>query len=68
MIFSVEEGADVGRDGETPVIEDYGIAAPHEFTGKIEKVTIDLKDAGKPGEAQPNRGPVGSARKAATAG
>jgi arylsulfatase len=68
MIFSVEEGADVGRDGETPVIENYGIPAPYEFTGKIEKVTIDLKDAGKPGEALPNRGPAGSARKAATAG
>jgi len=68
MIFSVEEGADVGRDGETPVIENYGIAAPYEFTGKIEKVTIDLKDTGKPGEAQPNRDPVGPARKAATAG
>jgi arylsulfatase len=68
MIFSVEEGADVGRDGETPVIENYGIPAPYEFTGKIEKVTIDLKDAGKPGEALPSPGPAGPARKAATAG
>ena len=44
MIFSADEGADVGEDGETPVIEDYGIRAPYEFTGKIHKVTIDLKE------------------------
>jgi arylsulfatase len=44
MIFSVEEGADVGQDGETPVVEDYGIPAPYKFTGKINKVTIDLKE------------------------
>ena len=44
MIFSADEGADVGEDGETPVVEDYGIRAPYEFTGKIHKVTIDLKE------------------------
>ena len=44
MIFSVEEGADVGEDGETPVVENYGIPAPYKFTGKINKVTIDLKE------------------------
>ena len=44
MIFSVEEGANVGEDGETPVVEDYGIPAPYKFTGKINKVTIDLKE------------------------
>jgi arylsulfatase len=43
IIFSVEEGTDVGQDGETPVVEDYGIPAPYKFTGKIDKVTIDLK-------------------------
>jgi len=43
MTFSVEEGADVGEDGETPVVENYGIPAPYKFTGKINKVTIDLK-------------------------
>ncbi len=26
-----------------PVVEDYGIPAPDKFTGKIDKVTIDLK-------------------------
>jgi len=44
MIFSGDEGADVGEDGETPVVEDYGIPAPYRFTGKIEKVTIDVKE------------------------
>jgi arylsulfatase len=44
MMFSADEGADVGEDGETPVTEDYGISAPYKFTGKIGKVTIDLKE------------------------
>jgi len=44
MAFSADEGADVGEDGETPVVEDYGIPAPYKFTGKIDKVTIDLKE------------------------
>ena len=44
MIFSADEGADVGEDGETPVAEDYGISAPYKFTGKIDKVTVDLKE------------------------
>ena len=38
------EGVDVGEDDGTPVIEDYGIIpAPYTFTGKIDRVTIDLK-------------------------
>jgi arylsulfatase len=41
-LFSADEGADVGEDGETPVA-DYGVPAPHRFTGKIEKVTIELE-------------------------
>ena len=44
LIFSADEGADVGEDGETPVVEDYGIPAPYRFTGKIDKITIDLKE------------------------
>jgi len=43
MIFSADEGADVGEDGETPVVEDYGITAPYKFTGKIHTVTVDLR-------------------------
>jgi arylsulfatase len=47
MAFSIEEGASVGEDGETPVVENYGIPAPYKFTGKINKVTIDLKEMKK---------------------
>ncbi|MCE5231248.1 arylsulfatase [bacterium] len=43
LMFSGDEGADVGEDGETPVVEDYGIPAPYQFTGKIDKVTVELK-------------------------
>jgi len=41
-IFSADEGADVGEDGETPVVEDYGTPAPYKFTGRIAKVTVDI--------------------------
>lgn len=44
LVFSADEGADVGEDGETPVVEDYGIPAPYKFTGKIAKITVELKD------------------------
>ncbi len=40
--FSGDEGADVGQDGETPVTDDYN-ERDNKFTGKIHKVTIDLK-------------------------
>ena len=40
--FSADEGADVGLDGETPVTDDYK-AGDNRFTGKIHKVTVELK-------------------------
>ncbi len=40
--FSADEGADVGADEGTPVIEAYKV--PFKFTGKIASVTIELKD------------------------
>lgn len=43
VIFSADEGVDVGEDGETPVVEDYGIAYPYHFTGKLGKVTVSLR-------------------------
>jgi hypothetical protein len=43
--FSADEGADVGADEGTPVTEAYKV--PNEFTGKIDKVTIELKDVKK---------------------
>lgn len=41
MMFSADEGADVGADEGTAVTTAYEI--PFKFTGKISKVTIDLK-------------------------
>jgi arylsulfatase A-like enzyme len=55
MVFSGDEGADVGEDGETPVVEDYGIPAPYKFTGKIDKVTIDLKEMKAADKAEENK-------------
>ncbi len=40
-IFSADEGADVGSDEGTAVAAAYSI--PFRFTGKIHKVTVDLK-------------------------
>ncbi|MCW0200046.1 arylsulfatase [Sphingopyxis sp.] len=41
IMFSADDGADVGTDTATPVIEDYGAAGPA-FTGTIRAVTIDI--------------------------
>lgn len=42
FVFSADEGADVGLDGETPVTGDYK-ERDNKFTGRIQKVTVDLK-------------------------
>jgi arylsulfatase len=39
--LSLDETLDCGEDTGTPVTEDYKV--PFNFTGKLEKVTIDLK-------------------------
>jgi arylsulfatase len=41
--FSLDETFDVGEDTGTPVIEDYADQMPFKFTGKLNKLTIDLK-------------------------
>ena len=46
--FSVEDGADVGVDTCTPVIEDYEPSSTR-FTGTIRKVVVDVKEM-TPGE------------------
>ena len=43
FVFSGDEGADVGMDGETNVSPDYQPGPASEFTGKIIKVTIEQK-------------------------
>jgi arylsulfatase A-like enzyme len=55
MVFSGDEGADVGQDGETPVTESYGIPAPYRFTGKINKVTVDVKEMMKAEKEQESK-------------
>ena len=42
-VYSADEGADVGTDDGTPVTEDYK-EHDNKFTGKIQKVTIELKE------------------------
>ncbi len=43
LVFSMDETADVGVDGATPVVEDYG-SVNGQFTGKVKKVTIALEE------------------------
>lgn len=42
FIFSADEGTDVGRDGETPVSNDYKQTG-NDFTGTIYRVKVDQK-------------------------
>jgi arylsulfatase len=42
-IFSADETADVGIDLGTPVVEAIGSEAKSRFTGRIPKVTIEVK-------------------------
>jgi arylsulfatase len=41
-IFSADETADVGLDNQTPVAEGIGIGSETRFTGKINKVTLEV--------------------------
>jgi arylsulfatase len=41
--FSLDETFDVGQDTGTPVIEDYEEKMPFRFTGKLNKLVIELK-------------------------
>ena len=43
FMFSADEGADVGLDAETNVSPDYQQGIANKFTGKIEKVTVDVR-------------------------
>jgi arylsulfatase len=42
FMFSADEGADAGLDGETNVSNDYK-QGNNAFTGKINKVTVSVK-------------------------
>jgi arylsulfatase len=43
MIFSADETADVGVDLATPVVEAIGAEGKSRFTGRIRKVTVEVK-------------------------
>ena len=43
--FSADETADVGIDNQTPVAEGIGIGPETRFTGKINKVTLEVGPA-----------------------
>jgi arylsulfatase A-like enzyme len=45
MIFSADETADVGIDLGTPVVETIGAERRSRFTGRIPKVTVEVRDA-----------------------
>lgn len=51
--FSADEGADVGCDLGTPVIETCPV--PFKFTGKIAKITVDLKPSTATDKAESER-------------
>jgi arylsulfatase len=42
-IFSADETADVGIDLGTPVVEAIGAEAKSRFTGRIPKVTVEVR-------------------------
>ena len=42
-IFSADETADVGIDNQTPVKEGIGIGPETRFTGKINKITLEVQ-------------------------
>ena len=43
MIFSADETADVGIDLATPIVEVIGSEARSRFTGRIPRVTVQVK-------------------------
>jgi hypothetical protein len=54
-MFSADETADVGIDLATPVVEAIGSEAKSKFTGRISKVTVEVKEMKKADKAEGNR-------------
>ena len=63
MIFSADETADVGIDLGTPVVEAIGAEAKSEFSGKISKVTVEVKPMAQPTKADAEKARKESAKK-----
>jgi arylsulfatase len=62
LLFSLDDAADVGMDEGTPVIEDYQ-PRDTKFTGKILKVTVDVKPMGEGDKAAAGKANAETARK-----
>jgi len=55
MIFSADETADVGIDLATPVVESIGSERASKFTGRIHKVTVEVKPMEKAEKAEEHK-------------
>jgi hypothetical protein len=64
-MFSADETADVGIDLGTPVVEAIGAEAKSKFTGKIAKVTIEVKEMKKADKAETEKSQKETAKKKA---
>ena len=64
-IFSADETADVGIDLGTPVVEAIGAEAKSKFTGKIDKVTVEVKEMKPAEKAAAEKGQAAAAKKKA---
>jgi arylsulfatase len=65
MIFSADETADVGIDLATPVVEAIGSEAKSRFTGRIPKVTIEVKEMKAADKAEETKARMVAAHKRA---
>lgn len=52
LIFSADETADVGIDLGTPVVEAVGSEEKSRFTGKIPKVTVEIRNVNLQAETE----------------
>jgi arylsulfatase len=52
FVFSVDDTADVGIDLGTPVVERVGAGRRSRFTGRIPKLTLEVRDVSQQAEAQ----------------
>jgi arylsulfatase len=64
-MFSADETADVGIDLGTPVVEAIGSEAKSKFTGKIDKVTVEVKPMMASEKAEAEKGQKEAAQKKA---
>ena len=65
MMFSADETADVGIDLGTPVVEAIGSEAKSHFTGRIPKVTVEVKEVKAGDKAEAEKAQKEAARKKA---